>query len=82
VEKDMFEIQIEEHIRDCQIDTERVIVRASQLKLVDHNWTQKRRVDLVDVNSEALLSCSPPNPPTHTVRDRKWRKPDRQQRCE
>jgi hypothetical protein len=78
----MFEIQIKERIRDCQVDAERVIVRASQLKLADHNGTQKRRVDLVDVSSETLLSRSPPNPPTHTVRDRKWRKPDRQQRCE
>jgi len=74
----MFEIQIEERIRDCQVDAEGVIVRASQLKLADYNGTQKRRVDLVDVNSETLLSRSPPNPPTHTVGDGKWRKPDRQ----
>jgi hypothetical protein len=78
----MFEIQIEERICDCKVDAERVIVRGSQLKLADHNGTQKRCIDLVDVNSESLLSRSPPNPPTNTVGNGKRRKPDRQQRCE
>jgi hypothetical protein len=78
----MFEIQIEERICDCKVDAERIIVRGSQLKLADHNGTQKRCIDLVDVNSESLLSCSPPNPPTNTVGNGKGRKPDRQQRCE
>jgi len=82
VQEDMFEIQVKHRIRDCKIDAERVIVRVSQPKLVDRNRTQKRCIDLVDVNSEALLAGSPPNPPANTVGDGKWRKPNRQQRRE
>jgi len=78
----MFEIKVEERFPDCKIDAERIIVRVCQAKLADHNGTQKRCIDLVDVNSEALLSRPPPNPPTNTVGDGKWRKPDRQQRSE
>ena len=46
VEKDMFEIQVEERVCDCKVDAERVIMRVSQAKLVDHNGTQKRCIDL------------------------------------
>jgi hypothetical protein len=82
VQEDMFEIQLEERICDCKIDAERVIVRVCQAKVADHNRTQKRCIDLIDVNSEALLSRPPPNPPTDTMGHGKWRKPDRQQRSE
>jgi hypothetical protein len=78
----MFEIQIEHGIRDCKVDAKRVVALVFQAKLMDRHWTQERRIDLVDVNSEALLSRSPPNPPTNTMRNSKWREPDRQQRRE
>jgi hypothetical protein len=78
----MFEIQVEERVRDCKVDAERVIMRVCQAKLADHNGTQKRCIDLVDVNSEALLSCPPQNPPTNTMGNGKWRKPKCQQRRE
>jgi hypothetical protein len=76
VEKDMFEIQVEDRIHDCKVNAQRVVVRVSQAKLADHNGTQKRRIDLVDVDSEALLARPPPNPPTNTVGDGRWRKPE------
>jgi hypothetical protein len=82
VKEDMFEVHIERRIRDCKIDAERVIVCVSQAKLPDRNRTQERCIDLVDINNEALLSRSPPNPPTNTMGDGKWRKPKRQQRRE
>jgi len=81
VQEDVFEIQLEKRICDCKIDAERVIVRVCQAKLADRNRTQKRCIDLIDVNSEAFLSRPPPNPPTDTMRDGKWPKPDRQQSC-
>jgi hypothetical protein len=82
VKEDMFEVHIERRIRDCKIDAERVIVCVSQAKLPDCNRTHERCIDLVDINNEALLSRSPPNPPTNTMGDGKWRKPKRQQRRE
>jgi len=78
----MLEVQVERRIRDCKIDAERVIVCVSQAKLPDRNRTQERCIDLVDINNEALLSRSPPNPPTNTMGDGKWRKPECQQRDE
>jgi hypothetical protein len=80
VKEDMLEVQVERRIRDCKIDAERVIACVSQAKLPDRNWTQERCVDLVDINNEALLFRSPRNPPTNTMGDGKWRKPERQQR--
>jgi hypothetical protein len=82
VEEDMFEIKLEYRVRDRKIDAKLVIVLVFQAKLVDGNGTQERCVDLVDVNSETLLSRSPSNPPTNTMRDSKWREPDRNQQCE
>jgi hypothetical protein len=82
VEEDMLEVQVERCIRDCKIDAERIIVCVSQAKLPDRNLTQERCIDLVDINNEALLSRSPPNPPTNTMGDGKWRKPECQQRDE
>jgi hypothetical protein len=78
----MFEIQVERRIRDCQINAERAIVRVSQAKLPYHNRTEEWCIDLVDVNNEAFLARSPPNPPANTMRNGKWRKPNRQQRRE
>jgi hypothetical protein len=82
VQEDMFEIQVEHCIRDGEINAECVIVRVSQAKLADYNGTQKRCIDLVDVNSEALLPSSPPNPPANAMGNGKWRKPNCQQRRE
>jgi hypothetical protein len=82
VKEDMFEVHIERRIRDSKIDAERAIVCVSQAKLPDRNRTQERCIDLVDINNEALLSRSPPNPPTNTMGDGKWRKPECQQRDE
>jgi hypothetical protein len=82
VQKDMFEIQVEHCIRDGEINAKRGIMRVSQPKLADHNRAQERRLDLVDVNSEALLPSSPQNPPANTMGNREWRKPNRQQRRE
>jgi|SRR6266480_3995599 len=78
----MFEIQGKRYVRNCKINAKRVIVLVFQAKLVDRNGTQERCIDLVDVNNEALLSRSPPNPPTNTMRDSKWIEPDGQQRRE
>ncbi|HJX81134.1 MAG TPA: hypothetical protein VJ248_03785, partial [Candidatus Udaeobacter sp.] len=78
----MFEIQVECHIRDCEINAKCVIAIVFQAKLPDRNLTQERCIDLVDINNEALLSRSPPNPPTNTMGDGKWRKPKCQQRDE
>jgi hypothetical protein len=80
VKEDMFEIQVKCHVRDCEINAKCVIALVFQTKLMDRNGTQEGRIDLVDVDSEALLSRSPPNPPTNTVRNSRWRKPDRQHR--
>lgn len=80
VQEDMFEIQVEPCIRDGEINAECVIVRVSQAKLADYNGTQKRCIDLIDVNREALLPSSPPNPPANTMGNSKWRKPNCQQR--
>jgi hypothetical protein len=82
VKQDMLEVQVERRIRDFKIDAERVIVCVSQAKLPDRNRTQERCIDLVDINNEALLFRSPPNPPTNTMGDGKWRKPKCQQRRE
>jgi hypothetical protein len=78
----MFEIHFEGRVCNCEINAKRIIALVFQAKLVDRNRTQERRIDLVDINSEALLSRSPRNPPTHTMRNGEWRKPDRQQCCE
>jgi hypothetical protein len=78
----MLEVQVEGHIGDCKIDAERVIVCVSQAKLTDRNRTQERCIDLLDINNETLLSRSPPNPPTNTMGNGKWRKPKCQQRRE
>ncbi len=78
----MFEIQVEERVCDCKVDAERVIMRVSQAKLADHNGTQKRCIDLVDVNGEAFLPCPPRNPPTNTMGNGKRCTPDRDQQCE
>jgi hypothetical protein len=78
----MFEIQVEGRVRNCKINAKRVIALVFQAQLVDRNWTQKRCIDLVDLNSEALLARSPPNPPTNTMRNGEWREPNRQQRSE
>jgi hypothetical protein len=78
----MFEIQFEPRIRGREINAERAITRASQVKMANHNRTQKRRIDLVDVNNEAFLPGSPPNPQANAIGNSKWRKPNRQQRRE
>jgi hypothetical protein len=78
----MFEVQVEHRVPDSEINTERVIVRVCQAKLANHNRTQERRLDLVDVNSEALLPRSPPNPPANAMGNGAWRKPNRRQRRE
>jgi len=75
----MFEIQVERRVRDFKIDAKQVIAFVFQAKLADRNRTQKGCIDFVDVNSEALLARSPPNPPTNTVRNGEWREPDRQE---
>jgi hypothetical protein len=80
VKKDVLEVQFERRIRDCKIDAEHVGVCISQAQLPNRNWTQERCIDLVDINNEALLSRSPPNPPTNTMGNGKWRKPKCQQR--
>src|SRR5438876_12125284 len=82
VKEDVLEVQLERRIRDCKIDAELVIVCVSQAQLPDRNRTQERCIDLVDINNEALLSRSPPNPPTNTMGNGKWRKPNRDQQCE
>jgi hypothetical protein len=71
----MLEAQVERRIGDCKIDAERAIVCVSQAKLPDRNRAQERCVDLLDINNETLLSRSPPNPPTNTMGNGKWRKP-------
>lgn len=75
----MFEIQVERCVRESEINTQCVVMRGCQVELPNHNRTQKRCVNPVDVNGEAFLLCSPPNPPANAVRDGKWRKPNRQQ---
>ena len=80
VKEDVLEVQLERRIRDCKVDAEHVIVCVSQAQLPDCNRTQERCIDLVDINNEALLSRFPPNPPTNTMGNRKWRKPKCQQR--
>ena len=82
VQEDMFKIQAEHRVRDCKIDTERIIVCISQAEFVDHNRAQERCVDFVDVYSEALLPGSPPNPPANAMGNGEWRKPNHQQRRE
>jgi hypothetical protein len=82
VQQDMFEIQIEDGVRDGEINAERAIMCVSQAKLADHNGMQKRCLDLVDVNGEALLPSSPQNPPANAMGNSEWRGPNRQQRPE
>jgi hypothetical protein len=82
VKEDMFEIQVECHVRDCEINAKCVIALVFQAKLMDRNGTQERGINLVDVDSEALLPRSPPNPPTNTVGNSRWHEPDRQQRSD
>jgi len=82
MQQDMLEIQVERHVRDCEIDAKRVIMRVCQTKPVDRNRTEERCIDLVDINSKALLTRSPPNPPPNAMGNREWCKPDRQQRRE
>jgi hypothetical protein len=82
VQEDMFEIQVDQCLRDGEVNAERVIVHVSQAKLADYNGPQKRCIDVVDVNSEALLPSSPPNPPANAMGNGKWRKPNCQQRRE
>jgi hypothetical protein len=76
----MFEIQVEHYVRDGEINAERVIVRGCQVKLADRNRTQERCIDLVDVNREAFLLGSPPNPPANAMGNGKRRKANCQQR--
>lgn len=82
VQEDMFEIQIEHCIRDREINAERVIMRVSQAKLPNHDRPQEWCLYLVDVDREALLPRSPPNPPANAMGNGKWRKPNCQQRRE
>jgi hypothetical protein len=75
----MFEIQVERCVRESEINPQCVVMRGCQVELPNHNRTQKRCINPVDVHGEAFLPCSPPNPPANAVRDGKWRKPNREQ---
>ena len=46
------------------------------MKLTNYNRMQKRRVDLIDSDDEALLASDPPDPQANTIGNGKWRKQD------
>src|SRR5262245_32445719 len=79
VKEDMFEVQIEYCIGDREINVERVVVCGGQVKLMNHNGTQERCIDLIDVNGEAFLPGPRPNPPANAMGNSGWRKPHCQQ---
>ena len=81
-QQDALEIQVETRLRYSQIDEECVLWHASHSKTADSDRTQKRRLDLVDVNNEAFVPGFPPDPQPNPIGNGEWGKPNRKQRGE
>jgi len=61
-QQDAFKIQVETRLRYSEIDEECVLWRASHSKTANRDGTQKRRLDLVDINNETFVPGFPPDP--------------------
>ncbi len=78
VQKDVLQIQDKSHVRHSDIYAKCVVAGAFQLKLTNHNRTQKWRLNLVDAGNDSLLPRKPPYPQANAIGNSKWCKHNRQ----
>jgi len=76
VHQNGFEIQTDCCSYRAHLDVKCRVARAGHVKPAQHHRTQEGRVYLVDLDREALLARSPPEPQAKTIGDSGWRKPD------
>src|SRR4029453_3166466 len=76
VQKDVLQIQGNSRVNNTDINANCVVTDAFQVKLMNHNWTQKWRVDFVDGSDESLLAGKPPDPEANPIGNRNWRQQD------
>ena len=65
-------------VRRGDIHAKCVVTDAFEVKLTNHNRTQKWRLNLVDGGNEPLLPCKPPDPQANAIGNNKWCKRNRQ----